>query len=349
LAEAALAAGQTDRALKYLERSSAKATDPAPLLRLADLLARQKSWTDAADRYRQAWEKDRKQPLPLFLRGQALVQAGQEAEGKKLMEAAHILPLGNEYVRYQFAKALAERGFGADAQRERELLLKVGALDGWAINESYRLLAYAAQARKDYLGAADWLEKFRLRCLRINVNFVEYSAHVQVPAMVHQNRARGLAAAGKFDEAKKEWQLCLKLTPGNLNVPIHLVPVLEKAGRQNEADELFNEVFTLHEKLCKDYPQSATNHNTLAWLAAVCRRRLDLAEQHAARAVELDSANAGYLDTLAEANFQRGNMARAVELMKRSLELDPKNEYFRKQLKRFEAGDPKAELPDDAD
>jgi hypothetical protein len=33
--------------------------------------------------------------------------------------------------------------------------------------------------------------------------------------------------------------------------------------------------------------------------------------------------------------------------MKRCLALEPKNDYFQKQLKRFEAGDPKAPVPEE--
>ena len=56
---------------------------------------------------------------------------------------------------------------------------------------------------------------------------------------------------------------------------------------------------------------------------------------------------AGYLDTLAEVHFQRGRQAKAIELMKRCLELDSKFDYFRKQLKRIEAGNPKAPRPEE--
>ena len=55
------------------------------------------------------------------------------------------------------------------------------------------------------------------------------------------------------------------------------------------------------------------------------------------------------LDTLAEVHFQRGDRDQALQLMKKCIELDPKNRYFRDQLKRFEAGDPKAPLPESPD
>jgi tetratricopeptide (TPR) repeat protein len=349
LAEACIAAGKTDQAITYLERTLAKTTDSAPILRLADLLAEKKSWADAGKRYREAWDKDQSQPLPLYLHGWCLLKAGKEAEGKKAIEAAHEMPLGNEYIRYQFAKALTERGHPADAQRERELILKVGAIDGWACNETFRLSAYAAGQRKDFDQAAESFEQFRLRCMKTGVSFIEFSAHVQVPAMAHQNRARAFLAAGKLDEAKKEWEISLKLVPGNVNLPIALVAALEKAGRKPEADELFKTVFDLHQKLRKDFPQSASNHNTVAWLAAICRRNLDVAEEAATAATKLEPNSAGYLDTFAEVQFQRGNTAKAIDAMKRCIAAEPKNEYFRKQLKRFEAGDPKSEVPEEGE
>ncbi|HEY1861433.1 MAG TPA: hypothetical protein VGG61_13820, partial [Gemmataceae bacterium] len=71
------------------DQSTVPPPSTAALLRLADYYASKKDWTHAAERYGQAWEKDRKEPLPVFLRGLALVEAGQEKEGKRLMELAH--------------------------------------------------------------------------------------------------------------------------------------------------------------------------------------------------------------------------------------------------------------------
>ena len=64
------------------------------------------------------------------------------------------------------------------------------------------------------------------------------------------------------------------------------------------------------------------------------------------KAVELTPNHAGNIDTLAEVHFQRGNKDQAIQLMKKCIELEPKNRYFRNQLKRFEAGDAKAPLPE---
>ena len=61
-------------------------------------------------------------------------------------------------------------------------------------------------------------------------------------------------------------------------------------------------------------------------------------------AVHLSPENAGYLDTLAEVLFQRGEQAEALRLIRRCVELAPTREYFRRQLKRIEAGDPKVDV-----
>ena len=78
-------------------------------------------------------------------------------------------------------------------------------------------------------------------------------------------------------------------------------------------------------------------------MSACCRRNLDKALQHAEKAVELSPSTAGYLDTLAEVHFQRGDKDKAIAMQKRAVKLNPKKSYYRKQLKRLEAGDPSAD------
>ena len=104
-------------------------------------------------------------------------------------------------------------------------------------------------------------------------------------------------------------------------------------------------MFGHFEKVCKAYPKSAQNHNSLAWLAVCCRRQLDKALEHSKKAVELAPKTAGYLDTLAEVYYQRGDKAQAIKLMKKCIELNPASTYYKKQIKRFEAPGPPSETP----
>jgi Flp pilus assembly protein TadD len=85
-------------------------------------------------------------------------------------------------------------------------------------------------------------------------------------------------------------------------------------------------------------------------LSACCGRNLDGALEHARKAVELAPDNAGYIDTLAEVYFQRGDKDKAVAAQRKAVELDPKKSYNRKKLARIEAGDPsKPRPPEDSE
>ena len=352
LAEAAAAAGMDDLASSLLE----KAGTADALIRLGDLRAAKKQWAKAAECYRRAWRRTApandtspaaksSSPLSLFLAGDALVQAGQEAEGKRLMEQSHWVLLGDAAGRFTFLRALAQRGFMDAVHRETDLLLRVSEPGSQSSGAALRLLAQAALARKDYLAGADSIEQSMLRCLHSYTSFVQGSLYATIPSQTHQLRAQGLLQAGKFEEAKRHIDLALAAAPGNVDLPIALVPALERQGHKKEAAALFERCLGVYAKVCQDYPRCAWAHNSAAWMSACCRRNLDDALKHAEQAVKLEPKNAGYLDTLAEVHFQRGEKEKAIALQKRVVELDPKRSYYRKQLRRLEAGDPSAERP----
>lgn len=365
VAEAALRAGLHDVAVSVLEKADSRDA----LLRLGDLLAAKKQWMNAAERYQQAWKKqlspkhpaaipmaleatasrEAHDPLPLYLAGDALVRAGQETQGKKLIEQAHALPFTHAEARHKFINDLNQRGHKEAARREIDWMLRVSEPNSFYANDAFQRFAVAARARKDYPQTAEGAEKQMLYCLRPGVIYTSNANYVREPARIHSYRAMGLLAAGKIDEAIQHAERALLDYPGFSDLIITLVPELERRGRKKDADALFGRCYGVYEKVCRVYPRCAEMYNTAAWMSACCRRNLDQALQHAQKAVELAPANAGYLDTLAEVHFQRGDKDKAVALQKRVIELDPKRPYFRKQLKRLEAGDPSAERPPEND
>src|SRR5205823_3813019 len=135
--------------------------------------------------------------------------------------------------------------------------------------------------------------------------------------------------------------------PGDIEVPILLTAGLEKEGKKKDAERIYAKVYGVMAKFCEDYPGSSWGHNTLGWLCAICRRDLDAGLKHAQKACDLSPDNAGYLDTLAELHFQKGDKDKALELTKKCIELEPKRGYFQKQLKRIAKGDPKVEVPEE--
>jgi tetratricopeptide (TPR) repeat protein len=261
------------------------------------------------------------------------------------MDQAHWLPLGDETARFQFVSALTQRGQREAARRSTDLLRRTSQVGQYHAGEAQRWTALDALAHKDYAKAADGHERAMLRCLRTYINFVQKGAYVGVPAHVHRLRARGLLDAGKVDEAKQEIAAAQALLPGDVDLAVLVVPGLEKAGKKEEAKAVFDKTLDVYEKLCKEYPNCPWAHNSAAWLSVCCGRNLEAAKTHALKATELAPTNPGHIDTLAEIYFQMGDKDKAVEAQKKAIALDPKKTYFTKQLKRIEAGDPKAERP----
>ena len=152
---------------------------------------------------------------------------------------------------------------------------------------------------------------------------------------------------GRPDEALQEIATATALLPGDTDAPILLVPLLEAAGRKKEAEELFRRTVEARARVLADYPQSAGQHNAIAWLCARCRRQLDKGLEHAEKAVALAPGEPVFLDSLAELHFQRGDRAKAVAVMNHCLALEPNRPYFRRQLQRFKTGDPQSDPPDE--
>lgn len=146
-------------------------------------------------------------------------------------------------------------------------------------------------------------------------------------------------------QAVQAIRLVQAIMPEDLNVPLQVVTRLDKLGKKKDADDIFEAAFTIHQKLDAKAAQNPNPANDLAWLCAVCRRRLDDALVLSGKAVALEPKNPAFLDTLAEVHFQKGNRERALELMKQCVELAPDNDYFRQQRDRFEKGDPATPPP----
>jgi hypothetical protein len=343
LADSARALGRDDLHETYLQKWAAVGGDSAPWMRLGDVAANAKRWKEAAERYKRAWEKDRSSALPLYLHGRALVQAGQEKEGRRWIAIAETLPLGGDERRYALADGLSERGLDEAAGKEWERLGRVTLLSSAHYGVAARGGAEAASIAKDYLKAATCYRREMLHELaQAGQGGAESS--LWLVAAERRCRARALAAAGRLEDMNKEVSAAVAVEP-NIDLCIDLVSELTKGGHKKEADGVYTRCTAVHETVCKEYPKSGWAHNNAAWLMARCRRDLDGALEHARKGVELESDNAGHLDTLAEVHFQRGDKEKAVELMKKCVKMQPTYEYFRNQLKRMQAGDPNADLP----
>ncbi|MFO0809806.1 MAG: hypothetical protein U0746_14380 [Gemmataceae bacterium] len=360
------AAGRLDDAIRLTGEAARGSDDFLLWLKFGDLLAARQRYDEAAEAYAGAWQRDpshtgassteyteytedaRHQDatfLAPFLRGWSLMKAGKAKEARAQIDLAHRLPLGDVAQRGQLAAELLKRDLPEFAKHERDLIRKLGWYPAW----DSMLLPTCREAvvAKDFARAAECYDRIGLGLQANGRTFTDGGSYLSVPASARSYRARAALIAGKLDEAIALADAALVLSPGYQDAAILLVPELEKRGRTIDAQALFRKAIAPYETLAKEYPKSAFAHNGAAWVGACCHRELDAALAHAKSATELAPTNAGYLDTLAEVHFQRGETAKAIEHMARCIDLEPKRAYFRRQMKRFESGDRNTPPPDE--
>jgi predicted Zn-dependent protease len=346
LARTCLAVGKAKKAEEVLQAAARKANTAAAYLSLADFYLERKQWTEAAAEYENALQRERASYLALYLRGVALGKLGQAREARALRERARLVVLADEAGRYALARALDRLGLQAESMEEWLLLMRTSQFRSiYAANAANALAVWSARHRRP----ADAARYYRRLYLNLGLEggaFIDDTANLRVPAWSHLYQGQALLAAGKLDAALEEGKVVLEYMPEEIGLVIDLVRAFDRAKRKADADRLFDEVYARLAGACKSAPKSAGCHNRLAWLGCRCARRLDAALEHAKTATTLMPDYAGYLDTLAEVHFQRGDQADAVSAMKRAVKLAGGQAYYAAQLKRIEAGDRTADVPE---
>jgi tetratricopeptide (TPR) repeat protein len=279
-----------------------------------------------------------------------LAKAGDAQEGERRMQLAHWVSLGQERLRGRFLDDLVRRGEARAAKREAELLVKACWCRDHFFGNAVNQAAKAAALAKDFETAELCLQRSLIVILRTpNVYYVEVSAYMVVPHELLVYRARARLAAGKTDEAMALARQVLAVTPGHVELVSGLVPDLDAAGRKAEADELFGTAWAAYRKVLADFPDSPSARNSLATLAANCRRELAAGLKYAEEAVTADPASVPFRETLAEVHFRRGDRDKALAVMTTLAGEEPRNPLFKRQLARYRTGaidGPKPETED---
>lgn len=307
---------------------------------LGDMWAELEQWREAAQAYEEAVQTQPDIALARFLAGLCWQRAGESQLAQQHLAIANQLVLP-PLERVSIGDELVKRHWNDEAVRQ--WLLVVQTVDPDSENEAI----YGYALRKLYLSSVEEevpthvkLHAWRWTLWR-TMEPEMFVANVGIyPYFVFQirfQRAKQLLEQDDLDGALEFAQSALEAAPAAIEVAELFVPELEKRGRPEDAEKLFQRTDELMMRLCQRFPNSALYANNLAWMYARCRRKLDDAYKLATRAVELEPETATYLDTLAEVEFCRGNVQRALALAQRCIELDPSHSHYRRQLRRFTA------------
>ena len=146
-------------------------------------------------------------------------------------------------------------------------------------------------------------------------------------------------ADGDRELADNLFRVAFRCKPHDIDMPIVIVPVAERVFGKELADKWFDLFYQPMLKHLDEFPDDTLIGNNTAWFAASCNRHLEKAQSLASK-VAVSNEDPTYLDTLAEVEYRLGNVARAIELSERCLQIEPKDKQHREQLKRFRAGKP---------
>lgn len=337
--------GNHEAGIAMLEQAAQVSGDADDMMRLGRAWFELKRLDRAASAYARAGERDPTLAAAHWLHGHCLIQLGRAADGKRLIAQAELLPLASEERRWALARELDDHGLKDAALAQHRLILRTGEFSSWYINSSQRILGFDHASAGRYAQAAEALEQTVVSVLSAHTRYLDESYYLAIGSMVQRMKALAAIADRKPDDALRLGQSAMALLPGDTFVPIDVTRALEKAGHKAQAAALLEQSLKHHRAVLQKYPDSAQEHNSLAWLLARVRKDLDAALLHARRGVDLDPGNTAILDTLAEVHFQRGDKPAAVALIQKCIDLEPHIKRHREALKRYQTLGPETDPP----
>jgi tetratricopeptide (TPR) repeat protein len=296
-----------------------------------DLMA-SSEWALAAESARLAFEA-RESAASLWAEGWARAKGGQKQAGAEIIEQARLLAATSIPDGVELANWMARLGAPELAARQNELVFRVASLSQWDKWLCAKAAGDFAWQKGDFAKAVAYGEAGRFAHVTSRMAFgLTAYGYLNVMWQLHAAAASGAAASGHIDEMTKHVRLAREAQPADVSLAIMLVPVLEKAGHREAADQVFSKAFEFHTALTRTYPQCVTAHGAIALLSARTGRALPEALSHARLAVALAPDKPSYRSNLAEILFRLGDREEAVSEMRRCIALAPTVKRYQEQL-----------------
>lgn len=333
--------GSLEEAEECFRKQAKRALLPAAaLLNAGQLAGKDGRWEDAVVFYRDAAKKESIwKEFAMYLHGHALTQAGHVEDGEKLQQEARLMPVENTLRRYYFAQRLWLWGLREEALRQWDLVelfetrtQRKGS--SGLVSTRAQLVRFA----KDPVVAAGIQSRLVFRGVGTSRAQTVRDALVS-SAQLHILQMREAFQGGQAAEVHHHLQRALALRAGMTDPAVEGMEMLELLGQQEKGEKLYREMEARLRGALKLVPNSAREHNGLAWFMAIAGRNLEEAQKLSEHSLRLAPDNYHYLDTLAEIHFRLGNRDLAVELSERALELTHEKEIYRERLQRFRGED----------
>jgi len=313
----------------------------APWWYIGDAYLHARQWQKAAAAYERAWQLDRRNAATLYLHGFALQKAG-DPRGQRVKDIALLIPLADTVKRRELAEIMERLGEQEAALAQQELILRLGAYEGWEGDKDWAVKA-AARTVADHVEAVDPLRAAALRqrailyLLKTNTGYSEAGDYASAVHQIHRARAISLLGAERVEEGIKELKEAQRAIPGDVDLVLRVRPLLIAARREADGEAFFSVAFDALDRVCQDFPNCARQHHELARLCARTGRKSSEAEQHALAAVKLQPANAAYALTLADVQIQKGEQTKALAVLEEACRRNPKDLGLRKKLEELKS------------
>ena len=171
--------GRHHLALAYAEKVAPASLSADNLVKLGDIFAAEKRWDRAARLYENVWTTDCRNAAALYLLGDAHLHAGKASEGRRQMQLALLLPMGDSMCRHALIEALKRLERKDEAIQQCKVLLRTAPFQDWAATRAQQDLGNAAERQGDYLTAADCFERLDLILLQSGFFFMDSKDYLE--------------------------------------------------------------------------------------------------------------------------------------------------------------------------
>jgi len=189
----------------------------------------------------------------------------------------------------------------------------------------------------DYDRAINCLERHRLPLHQTNFNYSQRKAYHNI--CFDSFTAQALRAAEAEDDKKVDALLDHFAPLFGTHFGEDDATFYTKAGHPELVAKVFEHTHQHLQPKLEQFPKCADLHNKFAWNTALSGKHLEIGLAASEHSLELRPETPMYLDTKAELLFQMKRDKDAITAIKRAIEIDPVYEYYKRQLKRFEAGE----------